>query len=482
MSERLLNAQSMGVDESWTNLDMYVQGNYDYLGRYFAQVNLTASGSSRFGKDAIGGLKMLGTVWGLFPSIQGSWVITNEPWFTKIPGIDYLRLTAGFDMSGNDDIDVFAAKSYFASSLYLNEIAGLTYAGIGNTAIKWETTRRFNVGFEGNFLNNHLTVGFNYFKSSTTGLLGLQELGFISGIEQNWANCGELANNGFDASLRGKIIATKDWGWELGASVGHYKNKITSLGLSNGQTWYTTDINGATILTQEGSAANLFYGYRTKGVFSTTKQAQDAGLYVLDANGVKKNYFEAGDMIFDNVYSADNEINENDRVVIGDPNPDIYGNIFTSVSWKNLRLDANLTYCLGNDVYNYMRQQLESGSRFMNQTTAVTRRWMAEGDVTDMPKATFQDPMENSRFSDRWIEDGSYLKLKTITLSYDLPINSTYLQGLQFWIQANNVLTLTKYLGTDPEFSSTPSVIGQGIDLGYVGQSRSFMAGIKINL
>ena len=250
---------------------------------------------------------------------------------------------------------------------------------------------------------------------------------------------------------------------------------------SNQGTALFSYINGATILTQEGSAANLFYGYRTKGVFSTTKQAQDAGLYVLDANGVKKNYFEAGDMIFDDIY-ADNRIDENDRVVIGDPNPDIYGNIFTSVSWKNLRLDANLTYCLGNDVYNYMRQQLESGSRFMNQTTAVTRRWMAEGDVTDMPKATFQDPMENSRFSDRWIEDGSYLKLKSITLSYDLPINSTYLQGLQFWIQANNVLTLTKYLGTDPEFSSTPSVIGQGIDLGYVGQSRSFMAGIKINL
>ena len=230
MSERLINAQSTGADESWTNLDMYVQGNYDYLGRYFAQVNLTASGSSRFGKDAIGGMKMLGTVWGLFPSIQGSWVITNEPWFTKTPGIDYLRLTAGFDMSGNDDIDIFAAKSYFASSLYLNDISGLTYAGIGNTAIKWETTRRFNVGFEGNFLNNHLSVGFNFFKSSTTGLLALQELGFISGIEQNWANCGELANNGYDVNVRGKIIATKDWGWELGASVGHYKNKITSLG------------------------------------------------------------------------------------------------------------------------------------------------------------------------------------------------------------------------------------------------------------
>ena len=481
MSSSLMNSQSSGADESWNNMDMYIQGNYNYLGRYFAQVNLTASGSSRFGKNAVGGLKMLDAVWGLFPSVQGSWVMTNEPWFADIKGIDYLRLTAGFDMSGNDDIDIFAAKSYFASSLYLNAISGLTFAGIGNTAIKWETTRRFNVGVEGNFLNNRLSVGFNYFRSSTTGLLALQELGFLSGIEQNWANSGELQNNGYDVNVRGKIIATKDWGWELGASVGHYKNKITSLGLSNGMTGYTTDINGATILTQEGSAANLFYGYRTKGVFATTKQAQDANLYILDANGVDKNKFEAGDVIFDDL-NDDHEINEKDRMVIGDPNPDIYGNIFTSLSWKNFKFDANFTYSLGNDVYNYMRQQLESGSRFMNQTTAMTQRWMAEGNVTNMPKATFQDPMQNSRFSDRWIEDGSYLKLKSITISYDLPINSTFLQGLQFWIQANNVFTLTKYLGTDPEFSSSSSVIGQGIDLGYLGQSRSFVAGVKINL
>ncbi len=481
MNSSLMNSQSSGADESWNNMDMYVQGNYNYLGRYFAQVNLTASGSSRFGKDAIGGLKMLGTVWALFPAVQGSWVITNEPWFAKTPGIDYLRLTAGFDMSGNDDIDVFAAKSHFASSLYLNAISGLTFAGIGNTAIKWETTRRFNAGFEGKFLNNRLSIGFNYFKSSTTGLLALQELGFLSGIEQNWANSGKLQNNGYDVNVRGKIISTKDWGWELGASVGHYKNKITSLGLNNGVTGYTTDINGATILTQEGSAANLFYGYRTKGVFSTTKQAQDANLYILDANGVDKNKFEAGDVIFDDL-NDDHEINEKDRMVIGDPNPDIYGNIFTSLSWKNFKFDANFSYSLGNDVYNYMRQQLESGSRFMNQTTAMTQRWMAEGNITNIPKATFQDPMQNSRFSDRWIEDGSYLKLKSITISYDLPINSTFLQGLQFWIQANNVFTLTKYLGTDPEFSSSSSVIGQGIDLGYLGQSRSFVAGVKINL
>lgn len=118
----------------------------------------------------------------------------------------------------------------------------------------------------------------------------------------------------------------------------------------------------------------------------------------------------------------------------------------------------------------------------MNQTTNLLARWQVEGQNTDVPKATFQDPMGNSRFSDRWIEDGSYLRLKTVTLSYNLPMNSTFIQGLQFWIQGNNLLTFSKYLGSDPEFSSTSSVIGQGVDLGLISQSRSIVAGVKINL
>ena len=112
----------------------------------------------------------------------------------------------------------------------------------------------------------------------------------------------------------------------------------------------------------------------------------------------------------------------------------------------------------------------------------MLRRWQVEGQSTDIPRISFQDKMGNSRFSDRWIEDGSYLRLKTVTLSYNLPLKSEYLQGLQFWVQGNNLLTFTKYLGSDPEFSMTSSVIGQGIDLGRVGMSRSIVAGVKINL
>ncbi len=479
MSSSLLNANGNGYEKTWRTLDWYMQGNYNYLGRYFAQVNLTATGSSRFGKDVDAGLSAFGTHWGIFPSVQVGWIVTNEPWFANNDGINYLKLTAGYDISGNDDIDIYAARSYFASALYLNAISGLTITGIGNTEIKWETTKRFNVGLEAMLFDNRIAVGFNYFTSTTSDLLSLQSLGFLSGIQSNWANAGEMKNQGFDVSLNMKAVTSKNFNWSIGATLGHYKNNITKLPNNNED--IITNYYGANILTKVGHAANVFYGYRTQGVYATSEQANADGKYILAKNGVDRNYFGAGDVIFQDM-NNDKEINEKDMVVIGDPNPDIYGNIFTSLSYKRIKLDLNFNYCLGNDVFNYMRQQLESGSRFLNQTTAMTQRWMIEGQTTDMPRITFDDPMGNSRFSDRWIEDGSYLRLKSVTLSYKLPMNSTFLQGLEFWIQGNNLLTFTEYLGTDPEFSSTSTVIGQGVDAGLLSQSRSIIAGVKINL
>lgn len=478
MSASLANPQAFGVDESWRNIDMYLQANYNYRERYYAQLNLTASASSRFGKEADGGMKLFGVKWGIFPSLQASWVLTNEAWFPKTNAINNLRLTAGYDISGNDNIDVYAAKTFFGSSLYLNSIAGISIAGVGNTNIKWETTERYNIGIDGKFLNNRLSAGANYFSSTTSDLLTLQGLSFLTGHETNWENSGKMSNRGFDVTVVAKPIVTKDWAWEIGASVGHYENEIKSLG---GETSFETQMGAATILTEVGRSANLFYGYRTKGVFATTEQAQKEALYIMDQNGVDRHYFTAGDMIFDDI-DGNKEINEKDRVVIGDPNPDIYGNIFTSLTWKRIRLDVNFNYCLGNDAFNYMRSQLEGGCRFLNQTTALTQRWQIEGQETSVPKLSFQDEMGNSRFSDRWIEDASFLKLKSVTLSYNLPLKTSFLQGLEFWVQGNNLFTVTKYLGTDPEFSSCASVIGQGIDYGSLGSSRSIVGGVKIKL
>ena len=478
MSSSLKNANDAGTNDNWNSLAWYAQAEYNYKNRYFLQANLTIEGSSRFGQDG-GDFRMFKAAWGVFPGVQASWVMSNEPWLAKVKGLDYLRLTVGYDVSGNDDIDYYAARSYFRSQQYLHAIAGLSFGGVGNTKIQWETTRRLNAGLETSLLDNRVALSFNFFKSWTSNLLTQQSLGFLSGLDKNWSNGGKLENIGYDVNATFKVLNLKDWQWQLGGSIGHYKNKITEL--ADGAQYMDSQVYGATIRTQVGQAANAFYGYKSLGVFSTTEEAQAAGLYILGDNGVDKNYFGAGDIHFADL-NGDHQITEADRTVIGDPNPDIYGNIFTTVAWKRLKLDVRFNYCAGNDVYNYMRAQLEGGSRFMNQSTALQRRWQVEGQNTDIPRIAFQDPMGNSRFSDRWIEDGSYLRLKSVTLSYDLPLKSEYIQGLQFWIQANNVFTLTKYLGSDPEFAMTGNVIGQGIDLGRLAQSRSLVAGVKINL
>lgn len=479
MSADLKNAQTVGSNDNWNSVAWYVQANYDYMQRYYLQFNLTAEGSSRFGKDADGGAKIFGASWGFFPGVQASWVMSNESWFAQVTPINYLRFTLGYDISGNDDIDCYAARSYFRANQFMQSVSSLALENIGNNHLTWETTKRFNFGVETNMVHNRLNLRFNYFRSKTDNLLGYQALGFLSGLEKNWSNAGSLKNTGFDVTAMVKVLALKDFQWELGASLGHYRNEITEL--ADGAAYNDTEIYGATVRTAVGYAANMFYGYKTLGVFSTSEEAASTGLYILDANGVDRHYFGAGDIHFADL-DGDHCITDADRVMIGNPNPDIFGNIFTSMTWKRFRLDVNFNYSLGNDVYNYMRSQLEGGSRFLNQTLAATRRWQTEGQHTDIPKATFQDPMGNSRFSDRWIEDGSYLRLKTVTLSYTLPMNTPFLQGLQFWIQGNNLLTFTKYLGADPEFSTTSSVLGQGIDTGLLPMSRSIVAGIKINL
>ena len=479
------DSSSDGGSASWTSIAWYAQAQYDYLQRYYLQLNLTAETSSDFGIEADGGLKAFGARWGIFPGVQASWVLTNEKWFHPTSAINYLRLYAGLDVTGNDNLDHLAARSYFRSEKYLQSILGLDLGSIGNSRIQWERTTKFTAGFETNLIDNRLNVRLNLFSSKTDHLLTLQRLSYLTGLDTNWSNGGAMTNKGVDLSLLGRIIATRDWQWELGATLGHYKNKVTELPATTvpdgSAVGTTTSLYGATILTAVGQPANVFYGYRSQGVFATTEQAAAAGLYVLDDNGVDRHYFQAGDVCFADL-DGNNRIDEADRTIIGDPNPDIYGNIFTSLHWKRFSLQAQLNYSLGNDIYNYQRAQLEGGQRFMNQTTAMTRRWHGEGHETDVPRIAFQDPMGNARFSDRWIEDGSYLRLKSVTLSYRLPVNSQFLQGLEFWVQGNNLLTFTNYLGADPETAITGSVIGQGIDTGLLPQSRSFLAGVKINL
>ena len=467
-----------GADDKTRDLTWYAQGDYSWGDKYYVEVGVSAESSSRFGDDA-DGLKLCGVVWGIFPSVNAAWVLSNEKWLADVKGIDYLRLNAGFDITGNDNIDYTASKTYFvANNMLSQKVDGKSIGNIGNTSLKWETTSRLTAGLEGNFIGNRLNVRFNYFKGWTKNLLTLRQLAWTSGLAENWSNDGKLENEGFEVGMGIKVLNLKDFSWEVGASAGHYVNKITALPDNNKS--FETQAYGATILSQVGTAAGVFYGYKTQGVYSTQAEAEADGYYQINERE-QREYFGAGDMRFVDK-NGDQIIDENDRFVIGDPNPDIYGNIYTRLHWKNWALDATMRYSLGNDVYNYQRSLLEGGSRFYNQTTAMLSRWTSEKQVTDIPRVSFGDPMGNARFSDRWIEDGSYLRLSNVTLSYHIPITSTYLQGITLWGGAYNLFTVTRYLGSDPECGVSGSALLQGIDRGLLASSRSFALGVKINL
>ena len=465
-----------GTDTKDISITWWGQGDYNFSEKYYVSASLGISSSSRFGSGASNGIKMFGTPWGIFPSVSGAWITSAEPWF-NVDFIDYLKLNVGLDITGNDGFDDSASKSYFSPVKILG-YNGTSLANIGNNSLSWETTTKLTAGAELVLLDNRLYLSANVFSSNTNNLLSVSSLSYLTGLNDSWSNGGSLSNKGFDFTFNTKIVNSRLVKWEAGASIGHYKNEVTKLPGKAIDYEYC----GATIRTDVGGPVGVFWGYKTNGVFATAAQAAESGLHMESDTG-EKTPFEAGDVIFVNVDGDANKIiNENDMTVIGDPNPDFYGRIFTKVGVKNLSLSATFTYSVGGDIYNYERMLLESSSRFMNQTLAGVNRWTAEGQITDMPKAVFGDPHGNNRFSDRWIEDGSYLRLKNITLSYNIPIRSTYLQGITLWGSANNLFTLTKYLGSDPEFSSSNNILTRGVDRGLLPQSANFSLGLKINL
>lgn len=500
-----------GANDKWTNLAYYLNAGYNYKNKYFLTGTMSMEASSRFGKKAEQGIKLCGVTWGLFPSLQAAWVMSSEKWF-NVKGIDYLKLTGGYEISGNDNIDYYATRTYFANTQFLDKATALVLENIQNPKLQWETTKRYNIGLQASALNNRLNFAIEYFHSNTDHLLTRKAVSDITGLATMWSNDGSLRNSGVDFNVNAMLVQRKDWRWQAGFSIGHYKNEITALpstSLNTIRTYalddngnriadtekqihgYTSSVYGTNnILTAVGHAAGVFYGYKTAGVFSSDAEARAAGKdgnYLRYPTGLAEQPsrdFKAGDVHFVD-QNGDGWINEADMVVIGDPNPDIYGNIYTSLSWKGLKLDVNFKYSLGNDVFNYQRSQLEALNNNWNQTTAAVNRWRYEGQKTDIPRA--MDPtstqwVNNERFSDRWIEDGSYLKLKNIRLTYNVPVNLSWLLGLSVWGECNNVFTISKYTGNDPEFSAGNGVLYQGIDAGYLNQGRNFNLGVTINL
>ena len=467
---------SDGYNDAWRSFSWYADAEYSLYNKYMLSAIVSADASSRFGTNA-GIPEIFGVRWGIFPSVDAAWMISSENFMKALPFVNLLKLRAEYSLSGNDNLPAGSSFSYFSSVKYINEYTGLTLSNIGNTSLKMETVQKQNVGFDLSVLNNRLSMSADWFHHTTSDLLTLKQFNSLAGLDSYWTNGGKLENRGYEIAVNAKALVLNHFQWEIGGSVAHYKNKI--LELPDGD--YTTQILGGEVLTSVGNPAGLFYGYKTDGVLQTTQEATDANLKIASSTGVGYLPFTAGDMRFVDL-NKDGIIDASDKTVIGDPNPDFTGSFNTRITYKHLALSALFTFSQGNDVYNYARSILEGGYNLYNQSAAMQNRWINEGQQTSIPKALYGDPMGNSRFSDRWIEDGSYLRFKTLTVSYDVPVKSIYLSGFTIWASAVNLCTFTKYLGPDPEFSISNSILYQGIDAGQLSQGRGYFMGLKLNL
>jgi len=465
-----------GVSNRIKSVSNYLLVDYNFDNRYFLSASTAVDASSRFGHETRGGFRLFDRSWAVFPSVHAAWLLSSEEFMAHVNAINWLKLRVGYGFSGNDDIDPYAWSAYLESARYMDRANGLILANIGNTEIQWETTAKASLGADAILFNDRLALTADLYSNKTNNLLFLKPLPEVAGNGTYWGNGGELSNKGFELSADLKLINLSALKWEFGASVGHYTNKIESLPEGD----YITTLYGADILTSVGHPSGVFYGYKTLGVFTDEKTAKDANLRRIDENGVS-HFFKAGDMHF-NDFHKDGIIDDNDRQVIGDPNPDFYGSFNSKIVFMNFTLELFFTYSYGNDLYNALRAELESGSLFMNQTTAMLNRWFYEGQQTTQPRVAYLDPMGNARFSDRWIEDGSYLRFKTLSLGYTVPLKSTVIKGLNVWISANNLFTLTNYLGRDPEVSVKNDILYQGIDNGVLPLTRNYFVGITMNL
>ncbi len=463
-----------GNNGKWNDLNYYLSGKYKYNNKYFFNAEISLNGSSRFGKKAPG-LTLFDNQFGVFYNVSGAWIASSENFLSNIDFLNLLKIRAGYSVVGNDDIGNYESELYYTDSQFML-YKGILRANLQNEELQWETVSKFNLGIDVSVLKERLNISVDYFNNITSDMLVNMPADVVSGYESYFANSGELQNIGYDISIKGRIINNSSLKWDLGAGISMYKNKLKKLP----QDYFITEVADANILSKVGEHVGLFYGYKTLGVFASNEEAANSGLKY-ETSATTTAAFQGGDMHFVDI-DGNKTINEADMQVIGDPNPDCTGYIATTVQFKNFTFDALMDFSYGGDIYNYQRYKLESMSGFENQTKATLNRWTYNTQVTDMPKLSYGDPQGNSRFSDRWIEDGSFIRLKQVTLSYKFPLKSNKIKDFQLFVKGNNLITLTDYLGRDPDFSFNSSSLYQGIDLGLCPQVRSFLVGFKIGL
>jgi TonB-linked SusC/RagA family outer membrane protein len=458
--------------QKWNTLSFFGNIDYRFKDKYLVRAGVRLDGSSRFGTEAKSDLKLATVPFALLPYVGLTWRMAAEPFMDFANTVlDELNLRTSFGKTANQNVNDDIKNAVYVP-MFLTTFPGLIPGGVANKKITWETTTSFNIGIDLSVLNRLIALSADYFITNSVDVLTMRPVDSYTGSKYVWANDGKIKNNGVEAGIT-YFGRSGSLNWRLGANIAKYINSVvsTSYGLP-----IVNGVYGYNSVAAVGQAAGKFYGYKSLGVFSTASEATAANL--ISDRGIA---YKAGDPHYQDV-NGDNIIDSRDMQIIGDPNPDLFGSFTASVGYKNLDLEGLFTFSHGNQVMNVLRSKLEAANGYENQSVAALNRWQDDGDVTTIPDTQYSDPQGNIRPSSNWVEDGSYLKLRSLTLSYSLNRKVLFLRNAKIYISGYNLFTLSKYLGWDPDIRTGSNVFSSGYDFGNVPMSHTIMFGISLSL
>jgi len=457
-----------GSQSEWALMSYMARANYSYDDKYLLTATIRRDGSSRFGKS---------NRWGTFPSMSAAWRISSEEFFPQDTAIKDLKLRLGWGKTGSqasvgnyDHIQTLVTLLYpFGTKLENAEQSALYSQVLANSGIHWEEIEQYNAGVDLSLFNSRLNISLDGYIKNTNHMLVKAAFPITTGFEDTfdtYTNAGKVRNIGWELSAS-SVNLTGEFGWETDLVVTYNKNKIKDLN-SDTPLWRNEFGGAYATMLSANLPINVFYGYVTDGIFQTPEEVR--------AHAVQSGA-EPGDIRFRDL-NNDGVINEQDRTVIGNPNPTWLFSMNNRLSYKGFELSIYLQGVAGNKIYNRTRSVMESMSAAYNQAATTADRWYGEGTSNSMPRAVWADPNGNNRISDRWVENGSYLRLKNITLAYNFPDNwlrTLRLENARILFSCENVATITGYKGLDPEVGI------DGIDYSSFPPSRIFNVGLSFN-
>jgi TonB-linked SusC/RagA family outer membrane protein len=400
----------------------FFRGNYTYAGKYLFGASVRSDGSSRFGAD---------NQYGIFPSASAGWIMTQEGFLTDNNVVSFLKLRASWGVTGNAEIGNYASRGQYQASFYADQ-SGITPLSLPNDNLKWEKTTQVDIGVDFGFLNDRITGEIDYYNKETNDLLLDVPLPSANGFTTITKNIGKLTNKGFELVLNTQNLVG-EFKWSSNFNISFNRNKVT-------------DMDGAVIIggsrflgqIRENEPMAVFYGPKYAGVDPENGDA----LYYLNSES----------------NATTNDISEAEEQKVGNPNPKFFGGFDNKFSYKGFDLSVLLQFVYGNDIYNVAGFfQSVNGDYFDNQTTDQMNYWRQPGDKTDIPQPRLYEGNGTGK-SSRWVQDGSFLRVKMVTFGYNLPkrwLEKTFLSSARLYVTGANLFTFTKYAGYDPEVNTT---------------------------